>query len=130
MAKPADLHEFLIRRSTQDFVTIIVGAGEPKGWAQGLPDLETRLSSFPRFTLTEPSEALLEAVVKKLFKDRQLMVKPAVIVFALTRIPKTFEAASAFVVACDQLSVSLKSNINTALANRVIRGLFEGSPNE
>lgn len=130
IANPADLHEFLIRRSGPEFTTIITGSGEPKTWAQGLPDLETRLLAFPRFTLSEPNDELLKEVMKKLFKDRQLKVKPEVMVFAMNRIPKTFEAASAFVVACDQLSVSMKSNINMTVANKVIGALFESAPNE
>lgn len=125
LADPVFMHEYLAKRAGMTRKTILSGNGEPGQWAQGLPDLATRLESYPRVSLNEPSEELLKAVIKKMFKDRQLDVNPRLLSYASVRIPKTFEAATRFVEACDRLSITRKKKINQKLAQKVVENLSQ-----
>lgn len=106
---------------------VLVGRGQPIEWARALKDLETRLEAMPRIHVPEPDEALLLAVVEKLFADRQLKVSPAVCKFAVPRLPRTFEAARAFVRAAEAHATENQRPITKLLAGNVIKALSEGT---
>lgn len=125
VSDPSILLEFLAKRIGIPGKTVLSGNGEPREWAQKLTDLATRLESYPRIRLVEPNEELLKAVLKKMFKDRQLDVNLRLISYAAVRIPKTFEAATRFVEACDRLSIVRKTKINQKLAQKVVSNLSE-----
>lgn len=106
---------------------VIAGRGDPREWAAGLKDLETRLSAAPRITLVEPDEALLRAVILKGFKDRQLRALEAIADYAAPRLPKTFAAAQAFVAALDALSIEKGQPIGLKLAREAVANLSEAA---
>ncbi len=108
---------------------VFVGRGEPGDWSAGLKDLETRLNAAPRITLAEPDEALLRAVMAKLFSDRQLRPTEGVADYAVKRLPKTFAAASAFVAAVDAASMQNRQPIGLKLAREIVANLSE-APSE
>ena len=99
---------------------VLIGSGEPRDWAAGQRDLETRLNAAMRIDLAEPDEALLRAVMAKLFRDRQLRVGETIAEYAAPRIRKTFAAASAFVAALDTASFERGEPIGLRLARSVI----------
>lgn len=103
----------------------LAGEGEPLDWAQGLRDLRTRLGAAARIDLAEPDEALLQAVILKLLRDRQLRAGPALAAYATARLPKTFAAAQAFVSAIDAASIATGSPVGVRLARGVIANLSE-----
>ncbi len=99
---------------------VLVGNGAPSVWAGGLEDLRTRIESAPRATIFEPDEALIEAVIAKGFRDRQLEVSRSVVVFAAPRLPRTFAAAHAFVARADELGLKAKRGITVPLAQQLV----------
>lgn len=101
------------------------GSGDPISWAQGLRDLETRLGAATRIDLADPDDALLRAVIIKLFQDRQLRTKGDLAAYAAARLPKTFAAASAFVDAIDAASIAAGAPVGLRLAKSVIDNLSE-----
>ena len=62
-----------------------------------MPDLASRLRALPVVALTAPDDALLRAVLVKLFADRQLAVDESLVAFLATRIERSFAAARAAV---------------------------------
>ncbi len=107
--------------------TVLVGRGHPGEWAMGLKDLRTRLEAIPRASLDQPDEALLRAVISKGFGDRQLTVDPAVIEYAAPRLPRTFEAALAFVETADKEAARRKRKITVGLAKEIVMS-FDNAP--
>ncbi len=103
----------------------IAGAGDPLGWAQGLRDLETRLGAGARIDLVEPDEALLQSVILKLLRDRQLRARRELAAYATARLPKTFSAARTFVEAIDAASIAQGAPVGLRLARTVIANLSE-----
>lgn len=124
--EPALLLDLIESARESGLRVLLAGEGEPREWARGLRDLETRLAAAPRITLAAPDEAQLRAVLRRSFLDRQLRVPEAVINFAAERLPPTYEAIRAFVeAATEELAVTAQP-INLALARRLAARLVEG----
>lgn len=106
---------------------ILAGEGHPAEWAKGLKDLRTRLEAAPRAGLIEPDEALIRAVIAKQFRDRQIIVDPAVIEYAAPRLPLTFSAAHRFVSLADAAAMAEKRGVTKSLVQKLIDNFSEGS---
>jgi chromosomal replication initiation ATPase DnaA len=85
-----------------------------------LPDLESRLRGAPLVQLNPPDDALLKAVLIKLFGDRQLSPSPELITYVVRRIDRSFDAAQKLVVALDTLSLAEKRPLSRRLAARLL----------
>ncbi len=93
----------------------------PTQWRVGLPDLASRLRAIPALVLTPPDDALLRAVMVKLFADRQLAVDENLVGYLLSRIERSFAAARAVVGRLDQEALRRKRPVNRALAAELLR---------
>ncbi len=107
---------------------ILAGEGEPREWARGLRDLETRLGAAARITLVDPDEHQLRAVLLRSFIDRQLRVPEAVIEFAAVRLPPTYAAIRTFVDAAVEDLTATAQPINLALARKIVASLSDREP--
>jgi chromosomal replication initiation ATPase DnaA len=85
---------------------LIVSREAPARWPVALPDLKSRLSALPVVRIAAPDDALLEAVLVKLFADRQITVAPDVIAYALKHMDRTFDAVRALVAKADAESLA------------------------
>jgi chromosomal replication initiation ATPase DnaA len=86
-----------------------------------LPDLVSRLRSIPAVTLAPPDDALLSAVLVKLFADRQLAVGEGVIAYLLPRIERSLAAARAVVAELDDAALSRGRAVTKQLAAEILR---------
>jgi len=80
----------------------------PARWSCPLADLRSRLSGMQAVALGEPDEALIEAVLVKLFSDRQLDVSAEVMRFLMARIERSFAAARRVAAAADRAALTAK----------------------
>ena len=71
--------------------------------------------------LAGPDDALLRAVIVKLFADRQLTVEESLIAYLATRIERSFAAARAAVDALDREALRSKRPVTRALAGELFR---------
>lgn len=85
-----------------------------------LPDLASRLRAAPAVAIREPDDALLGAVLVKLFNDRQLRVGADVIAYILPRVERSFEAIRRFVGQLDQRAMMEKRPVSVALSKSVV----------
>lgn len=99
---------------------LLTATRPPAAWHLGLPDLESRLSAVSAITLPPPDDALLQAVLVKLFADRQLAVTPALIRYLIPRIERSFEAARTVVAQLDAAALAENAPVSRALAARVL----------
>ena len=72
-------------------------------------------------TLAPPDDALLRAVLVKLFADRQLAVDESLVAYLATRIERSFAAARAAVAALDQEALRQQRPVTRALAAELLR---------
>ena len=113
-------HLLNLAREEHAFV-LISAQTAPATWSTRLPDLVSRLRALPVVALDAPSDALLRAVIVKLFSDRQLEVDEALVSFLTTRIERSFAAARASVIALDREALRLKRPVTRALAVELFR---------
>lgn len=85
---------------------LLTAASSPAGWPVEIPDLASRLKALPVVMLAPPDDALLRAVLVKLFADRQLAVGRGVIPYLLRRMERSFEAAQAVAAALDEAALA------------------------
>src|SRR5262249_44158145 len=93
----------------------------PASWPTRLPDLASRLRALPVVTLDPPDDALLAAVLVKLFADRQLAVDERLVEFLVHRIERSFSAAQVAVAELDSEAMRLKRSVSRALAADILR---------
>lgn len=93
----------------------------PTSWTVALPDLASRLRAMPVAALAMPDEALLRAVMVKLFADRQLAVDEALIAYLLPRIGRSFVAARDAVDTLDREALQRGRPVNRTLAAELYR---------
>jgi len=93
----------------------------PVSWSIGLPDLASRLRAMPTVSLAMPDEALLRAVMVKLFADRQLAVDEPLIAYLLPRIGRSFAAAREAVETLDREALQRQRPVNRTLASELYR---------
>lgn len=86
-----------------------------------LPDLVSRLRSIPSVTLAKPDDALLSAVLVKLFADRQLSIDEGVIAYLLPRIERSLAGAREVVSKLDKAALSRGRAVTKQLAAEILR---------
>ena len=84
-------------------------------------DLASRLKALPVVAIMPPDDALLRAVLVKLFADRQLAVDEGLIGYVATRIERSFAAARAVVAQLDQEAMRQQRPLTRALAAELLR---------
>ncbi len=99
---------------------LMTGRMAPKFWELPLPDLQSRIEGAHHVALDPPDDALLGAVLAKLFVDRQLNPGPEVIAYLVKHMDRRFETAAEVVEQLDQLALSEKREITRTLAARVL----------
>jgi chromosomal replication initiation ATPase DnaA len=98
----------------------------PNRWALKLPDLASRMMGTQMVVLEGPDDALLLAVLMKLFADRQLSPTPDTLPYLVRRIDRSFEAVHRVVSALDAAALDQQRPINRVLAAQVL-GQINGS---
>lgn len=87
------------------------------------PDLRSRLRLAPQIAIAEPDDALLRAVLVKLFVDRQLVVDLGVIESLALRIDRSLGRARDVVAELDRDALGRQRRISRPLALAVLRRL-------
>lgn len=95
---------------------LLTGRGAPSHWDLSLPDLDSRICGTQSVTLDAPDDALLSAVLAKLFADRQVTPKPDVIPYLILRMDRSFAAARQVVERLDAASIAQKRPVTRRLA--------------
>jgi len=99
----------------------LIAAREPPArWPVALPDLRSRLAALPAVAIGAPDDALIKAVIAKLFRDRQLHVGAEVVDYLLARMERSLSAAQRLVAALDRAALAGQRPITVALARRVL----------
>lgn len=98
---------------------LLTARSAPGRWAK-LPDLRSRLSSCPAVAIGPPDDAVMAAVLVKLFADRQLKVGVEIITYLLRHMDRSFAAAQRVVAEADRLSLAEKRPITIPLVKRAL----------
>ena len=123
---PAGLHEralfHLLNLAREEEAHVLITARTaPAGWSVALADLASRLRAVPVVTLAAPDDALLRAVLVKLFADRQLAVDEGLVAYLVTRLERSFAALRSAVAELDREALRRQRPVTRALAVEVLR---------
>jgi chromosomal replication initiation ATPase DnaA len=101
---------------------LLVAAREPPArWPIALADLRSRLVAAPSVAVAAPDEALVAALLIKLFADRQLHVGEGVVSYLTLQLERSFEAVQRAVAALDAAALAEHRPITVRLAKRVLK---------
>jgi chromosomal replication initiation ATPase DnaA len=92
----------------------------PDRWGLSTPDLLSRLRLAPSVTLDPPDDALLKAVLVKLFVDRQLVVDTSVVDYIALRIERSLARAAEVVNLLDREALSRGRRVSRAIAAEIL----------
>ncbi len=107
----------LIERGQQMLLT---GREPPPAWPVHLPDLASRFRALLAFPLWAPDDALLEALVRKLFADRQLSVPDAVVTQMIRALERSPAAVRDFVARADAAALAEKRPVTLGLIRELL----------
>lgn len=92
----------------------------PSEWTITTPDLASRLRAIPPTFIGEPEDALLQRVLTKLFRDRQIAVDPTVADYLVRRMERSFRAGLRVVEALDREALARRRPVTRPMAAEVL----------
>lgn len=99
---------------------LITARTKPEEWGLITPDLLSRLRLSPFVAIDAPDDALLRAVMVKLFVDRQLIVDTTVVEALGRRMERSLAAACSLIEMIDREALSHGRRITRAFALSVL----------
>jgi chromosomal replication initiation ATPase DnaA len=99
---------------------LLTSAAPVDAWGIRTPDLLSRLRLAPGVSVDPPDDALLKAVLVKLFVDRQLVVDTSVVEFLAVRIERSLSRAAETVMALDREALSQGRRITRPMAAEIL----------
>lgn len=120
--EPAFFH--LLNRLRDGEGWLLATAAAPPGrWGLRTPDLVSRLRLAPLVEIGAPDDALLRAVLVKLFADRQIAVEETLLAYLVPRLARSLGEARAVVAALDRAALAGNRRLTRAVAAEVLGGL-------
>lgn len=95
----------------------------PDRWGLRTPDLVSRLRLAPLVELGAPDDALMRAVLAKLFADRQIAVEETLLSYLVPRLARSLGEARAVVEALDRAALAGNRRLTRAVAAAVLGSL-------
>lgn len=115
-APEAALFHFLNLVRDRGVSVLITARDVPSTWSLATADLVSRLRLAPSVALAPADDALMRAVLVKLFADRQLSVDAPVVDYLALRLDRSLDAARRAVSALDRASLDARRRIGRTLA--------------
>ena len=100
---------------------LITARRPPDLWGLKTPDLVSRLRLAPIVSLGEPDLELTQAVLLKLFSDRQLLVEPSVLRYIALHIERSLDTARTIVAELDREALARGKRVSRAMAAALLR---------
>jgi chromosomal replication initiation ATPase DnaA len=98
----------------------------PRAWTTNVPDLRSRLNALLAVELGEPDDVVLEGVLRRFFRDRNIRPDEDLIAYLLKRIERSVPAARAVVDHLDVAADAARREVNRVLAREILERLRLG----
>ena len=92
----------------------------PSAWTAALPDLRSRLNALPVALLPPPDDAILEGVLSKLFRERNIKPADDLIPYLLRRIERSIPRAQDIVSKLYETADAEQKPVSRALARQIL----------
>jgi len=116
-AEPERLLFHLLNQARESGGSLLLTMRQPPGELDiALPDLRSRLRAAPIARIDPIDDALLSALLIKLFADRQLAIDPGVVKYLTRHLERTAEAARQTIDRIDRLALATHRKVTRQLA--------------
>ena len=92
----------------------------PSAWPTALPDLRSRLNALPVAELPPPDDCVLEGVLNKFFRERNIKPGEDLIPYLLRRIERSIPRAQEIVARLDEVADAEHRAVSRALARQIL----------
>lgn len=92
----------------------------PMEWPAELPDLRSRLNALPVAQIGEPDDIVLEGVLRKFFRERNIRPADDVYPYLVRRIERSVPVAREIVARLDEAADAEEREITRALARQIL----------
>jgi chromosomal replication initiation ATPase DnaA len=99
---------------------LLTGRSPPSGWVAALPDLRSRLNALPVAQIEEPDDLILESVLRKFFRERNIRPNEDVFPYLLRRIERSAPKALEMVKKIDEAADADGRAVSRALARQIL----------
>jgi chromosomal replication initiation ATPase DnaA len=99
---------------------LLTARAPPAAWTAALPDLRSRLNAMPVAIIDDPCDVVLEAVLRKLFRERSIRPKDDVYPYLLRRMERSVSQAREIVRRLDEAADEAGRPISRALARQIL----------
>lgn len=115
-------HLINLAREEQGWL-LLTARTPPAAFGLRIADLASRLRAMPAVAVEAPDDALLRALLVKLFADRQIAVDEALVAYLLSRIERSFAGARAVVERLDGEALARRRPVTRALAAETLNDI-------
>lgn len=102
---------------------LLTADAPPRDWGLVLPDLKSRLEATALARIEPPDEALMAAVLVKLFADRQMVVAGHIITWLVPRMDRSLGQARRLVAELDARTLAQGCAVTRPMAAEVLDSL-------
>lgn len=95
-----------------------------------LPDLRSRLNIVPSVEIREPDDELLQALIVKLFNDRQVVISQEVLNYIIANMQRSYAFARKLVAEVDNISLARKRAITIPIVKEAMAVLNDDHQGE
>lgn len=124
MDEEALLHLYNVCRDVSGYL-LFTARTAPGRWPIRLPDLASRMKAMPVVHLAPPDERLLQAVLMKQFRDRQINAPLAVVLEISRRLERSFEAVACIVDRLDEHAMAARRPLNVRMARTILNQMAQ-----
>ncbi|HEX7885209.1 MAG TPA: chromosomal replication initiator DnaA [Phenylobacterium sp.] len=101
---------------------LLTGRTLPATWPTALPDLRSRLNALPVAEIGPPDDEVLEGVLRRFFRDRNIRPPAAVYPYLLARMSRSIPDAAEIVRRLDEAGDEGFRPVTRVLARQILEG--------
>ena len=111
----------LINLASREGGGLLLTARKPPGaWITALPDLRSRLNALPVAIIEPPDDVVLEGVLRRFFRERNIRPPDDIYPYLIRRIERSVPAALAVVRRLDEAADEEQRPVSRALARQLL----------
>jgi chromosomal replication initiation ATPase DnaA len=111
----------LLNLAVERGASMLLSASDARGeWPLRMPDLLSRLRRMPVVSIAAPDDALINALLVKMFVDRQLIVDTALVAFLSARLERSFSAVRTTVERLDRETLARGRRLTRPMAAMIL----------
>lgn len=99
---------------------LLTARTRPSTWPTALPDLRSRLNAFPVVEIEAPDDVVLEGVLRRFFRDRNIRPPEEVYPYLLARMRRSIPDAKAIVKRLDEAGDEGFRPVTRVLARQIL----------